>query len=268
MARKRGKKALYEVMSKARNKPGYGRTLEKMRPKKPVSKKEKLITNKKTEGDAGTSKASAKWWRKPRVVQFNVGRIEFSMPYQLGVALVLGSVLLILAAFRLGQFYNPSDRTPSESIENINESAKAPIQKRPVEKEEVLKIIEPPPPTEEKEESALLKNEEPEPAKPVTPKSTGNNVIVLVQFGSREDLRPVQAHFAEHGIETEIVMEKGSYFLQTKNRYDNPGKSGTDGNRALQEIIRVGAKYKGKAPPNYETFAPHFFSDAYGKKVN
>jgi len=36
MARKRSKKALYEVMSKARNKPGYGRTLKKMRPKKPV----------------------------------------------------------------------------------------------------------------------------------------------------------------------------------------------------------------------------------------
>lgn len=268
MARKRGKKALYEVMSKARNKPGYGRTLEKMRPKKPVSKKEKLITNKKTKGDAGTSKAAAKWWRRPRVVQFNDGRIEFSMPYQLGVALVLGSVLLALAAYRFGQFYNPSDNTPNEPIENINESAKAPIQENPLEKQEVLKIIEPPPPTEEKEESALLKNEEPEQAKPVTPKSTGNNVIVLVQFGSREDLRPVQAHFTEYDIETEIVKEKSSYFLQTKNRYDNPGKPGTDGYKALQEIIRVGALYKGKAPPNYETFAPHFFSDAYGKKVN
>ena len=109
---------------------------------------------------------------------------------------------------------------------------------------------------------------EPKPAEPVTPKSTGSNVIVLVQFGSREDLRPVQAHFEEHNIVTEIVMEKGRYYLQTKNRYNNPGKPGTDGQKALQDIIRVGAKYKGKAPPSYETFAPHFFSDAYGKKVN
>jgi hypothetical protein len=62
-------------------------------------------------------------------------------------------------------------------------------------------------------------------------------------------------------------MEKGRYFLQTKNRYDNPGTPGTNGHKALQEIISVGAKYKGKAPPSYETFAPHFFSDAYGKKV-
>ena len=80
-------------------------------------------------------------------------------------------------------------------------------------------------------------------------------------------MRPVQAHFAEYGIETEIVMENGSYFLRTKNRYDNPRTPGTDGYEALQEIIKVGAKYKGKAPPNYETFSPRFFSDAYGKKV-
>jgi len=103
--------------------------------------------------------------------------------------------------------------------------------------------------------------------KPTQPKSTGNNVIVVQQWGAREDLRPVQAHFAEYGIETEIVLEKGNYFLQTKNRYSNPRTPGTDGNKALQEIIRVGAKYKGKAPPSYETFAPNFFSDAWGKKV-
>jgi len=109
---------------------------------------------------------------------------------------------------------------------------------------------------------------------------TGSNVILIQQwgaredlrpvqahFGAREDLRPVQAHFDEYGIETEIVLEKGNYFLQTINRYNNPGKPGTDGYEALQEIIKVGAKYKGKAPPNYETFAPRFFSDAYGKKV-
>ena len=261
MARKRGKKALYEVMSKARNKPGYGRTLEKMRPKKPVPKKENLKTNKDSEADVETSKAAAKWWRKPRVVQFNVGRIEFSMPYQLGVALVLGSVLLVLAAFRLGQKYYLPDKNTTERAENIT---KPPIQEKQIEQQKVSDVIEQAAPIEE---SPLLKIEEPKPAEPVTPKSTGNNVIVLVQFGSREDLRPVQAHFLEYGIETEIVMEKGRYFLQTKNRYDNPGTPGTDGYKALQEIIKVGAKYKGKAPPSYETFAPNFFSDAYGKKV-
>jgi len=251
MARKRGKKALYEVMSKARKKPGFGRTLEKMLPEKPVSKKEEIV---------------AKWWRKPRVVQFNVGRVEFSMPYQLGIALVLGAVLLIVAAFRLGQYL--TDGNPSESAENVNVMETS-IQEKPIEQSEVANVIELASPVEE--ESVLLETEEPEPqpelVKPVTPKSTGNNVIVLKQFGAREDLRPVQAHFDDYGIKTEIVMENGNYFLQTKNRYNNPGKPGTDGYAALQEIIRVGAKYKGKAPPNYETFSPRFFSDAYGKKV-
>ncbi|MHC4322615.1 MAG: hypothetical protein ACYST3_10110, partial [Planctomycetota bacterium] len=141
-----------------------------------------------------------------------------------------------------------------------------PIQEKTVEQQEVVNVIEQASPVEE--ESVLLETEEPEPAEPVIPKSTGNNVIILQQFGAREDLRPVQAHFEEYGIETEIVMENGNYFLRTKNRYDNPRTPGTDGYKALQKIIEVGPKYKGKAPPNYETFAPRFFTDAYGKKVN
>jgi len=259
MARKRGKKALYEVMSKARNKPGYGRTLDKMRPKKPAPKKDEPVTNKKAAEDVETSKTAAKWWRKPRVVQFNVGRIEFSMPYQFGVALVLGSVLLVLAAFRLGQYLN--DESSTGPAENIMQPA---IKEKPIEQQEVANIIKPPVPVED---SALLNIEKPEPAKPVIPKSTGNNVIVIQQSGARADLVPVQYHFADYDIDTEILMENGLYFLQTKNRYDNPGKPGTDGYKALQKIVEAGAKYKGKAPPGYDTFAPRFFSDAYGKKV-
>ena len=255
MARKRGKKALYEVMSKARNKPGYGRTLDKMRPKKPVPKKDEPVTNQKSAADVETSEAAAKWWRKPRMVQFNVGRIEFSMPYQLAVALVLGFVLLVLAAFRLGQVYYLTDQGttgPAEKMPQIN-------RENPIE-QDVAKIMEPPAPVED---STLLDIKELEPVKP---EPTGNNVIVLVQFGAHADLVPVREHFTKHNIETEIVMENGRYFLQTKNRnYDNPEKRGTDGYKALQEIIKVGAKYK--APPNYETFAAHLFSDAYGKKV-
>jgi hypothetical protein len=265
MARKRGKKALYEVMSKARNKPGFGRTLEKMRPKKPIPKKDEPVTNKKSAADVETSKTAAKWWRKPRVIQFNVGRVEFSMPYQLGVALVLGSVLLIVAAFRLGQIL--TDNSSTKPTENVMEPT---IQEKPVVQQEVTNVIELASPVEQ-EDSALLNTKEPEPVEPVTPKSTGSNVIVVQQWASKEDLRPVQAHFNEYGkeysIKTEIVMENGNYFLQTINRYNNPGKPGTDGYEALQKIIEIGAKYKGKAPPNYETFAARFFRDAYGKKV-
>jgi len=247
MVRNRGKKALYEVMSKARDKPGYGRTLEQMQPKSSVEGKSAVNIEK--------SKATTRWMRKPRIVQFNFGRIEFSMPYQLAVALVLSLILLVLAAFRLGQEYNLTDqRAISTAVERPQISRRTPIEP------DMADIREPPAPVED---STLLDED----VTPVQPKSTGNNVIVLVQYEARADLVPVRAHFAEYGIDTEIVMESGSYFLQTKNRYDNPGTPGTDGYKAKQKIIEVGAKYKGKAPPSFETFAPNFFSDAYGKKV-
>jgi hypothetical protein len=266
MARKRGKKALYEVMSKARNKAGYGRTLGKMRPQKPVPAKEE-VTNNKSGPDVGTSKAAARWRRKPRIVQFNVGRIEFSLPYPVGIALMLGLILLVLAAFRLGQIQNTAGGSASEPVENISRNIEPSVRANPAGRQEVLEMTERPVAADAQEETALAVTEKPKPVEPSAPEPMGNNVIVLVQFGARADLVPVQAHFAEHGIETEIVMDDGRYFLQTVNRYDNPGKPGTDGHEALQEIIRVGAEYKGKAPPGYETFAPHFFSDAYGKKV-
>jgi len=247
MVRNRGKKALYEVMSKARNKPGYGRTLEQMRPKRPEEGKSAV--------NVETPKATSRWLRKPRIVQFNFGRIEFSIPYQLAIAIVLGLILLVLAAFRLGQEYHLTEqRAISTAVENQQ------IMKTPIERE-VADITEPPAPDKDR---TLPDIEE---VKPAQPSSTGNNVIVMVQYEARADLVPVQAHFAEYGIETEIVKENGRYFLQTKNRYDNPKTPGTDGYKALQEIIKAGAKYKGKAPPTFETFSPNFFSDAYGKKV-
>jgi len=100
-------------------------------------------------------------------------------------------------------------------------------------------------------------------------KSTGNNVIVLVEYKRQADLEPVQAHFAGHDIATEIVKNwDGRYFLITKDRYDNLSTPGTEGYKALQRIVEVGAKYKGKVPEGFETFAPDYFKDAYGRKVN
>jgi hypothetical protein len=260
MARKRGQKALYEVMSKARAKPGFGRTLEKMRPKKPAEKKDEPVKNENAVENAVASKVAVKWLKKPRLIQFNVGRIEFSLPYQLVIALLLGFILLVLAAYRLGQLYSvpkySSIDKPTNEMRNRSIGREKPIQQN------VGDVKEPPAPVED---STVLKTEED--AEPVERQSTGNNVIVLVQFDTRADLLPVQQHFAEHDIATEIIMENGRYYLQTKDRYDNPGIPGTDGYKARQKIVEVGAKYKGKAPPGYETFAPNFFSDAYGKKV-
>ena len=274
MARKRGKKALYEVMSKARAKPGFGKTLKQMRQKKSDEKqaepvKESLPAKKRipvkkqglavdSAADIETSKDAAKFWRKPRVVQFNVGRIEFSMPYQLAIALVLGFILIILAAFRFGQYITGQRATSTtENMQPVKVNKEKPIEQN------LADAVEPLTPTED---SILREIEEVKPIESLTPKSTGNNFIVLQEWGAHADLVPVRDHFTEYGIETEIVMKNGRYFLLTKDRYDNnPRTPGTDGYKALQEIIKVGAKYK--APPNHEPFAQHLFSDAYGMKV-
>ena len=250
MTRNRSKKALYEVMSKARIKPEHGKIVEHLRPT--TDEDAPAIKQKSA---AGVPKAAAKWWRKPRIVQLNAGRIEFSMPYQIAVVLVLGFIFVIIAAYRLGQSSYPDGQQqagqPDPSVQEMD-------SERPVE-QAMSDIMQPSAPPEK----VVAKTEVAEPVKPA-----GSNVIVLVEYDSLPDLAPVQAHFSEHGIETEIVTESGRYFLQTKQRYDNPAKAGTDGYKAKQKIIEVGAKYKGKAPAGYETFAPNYFKDAYGKNVN
>ena len=251
MVRNRGKKALYEVMSKARVKSEPSKVVEYYRPAE--SDQDAPAVEQKSV--AGVPKSSAKWWRKPRIIQLNAGRIEFSMPYQIAVVLLLCFIFMIIAAYRLGQASYPEQQqaVPSEP------------EQRDVDSERTIKqassdIIRPSAPTED----IAAKAERIEVVEPVKP--TGNNVIVLVQYHSLPDLAPVQAHFAEHGIELEIDPQQGSYFLQTVQRYDNPSKPGTDGYKALQKIKEVGKKYK--APEGYETFASNLFQDAYGKKVN
>jgi hypothetical protein len=248
MVRNRGKKALYEVMSKARVKSEPGKAVEHIQP----IKSDKNVPSVQQKSVAGVPKSTAKWWRKPRIVQLNAGRIEFSMPYQIAVVLLLGLIFVIIAAYRLGQSSYPAQQQVVVQSEPVQREADS---ETPVEQAS-SDIIPPSPPAED----TTVKTEVAEPAEP-----TGNNVIVLVQYHSMPDLAPVQAHFAKHGIELEIKLEGGSYFLWTKQRYDNPSRPGTDGYKALQKIKEVGKGYK--APEGCETFAPNYFSDAYGKKV-
>ncbi len=251
MTRNRSKKALYEVMSKARVKPDNGKIVEHLRPEKPD---EEAIAVRQKES-AILTKSTAKWWRKPRIVQLNAGRIEFSMPYQVAVVLVLVFIFVMIAAYRLGQSSYPAGKQETGQQDPVAQETDG---ERPIE-QAMSNIPQPSTPTED----TTAKTEVAEPAT-----STGNNVIVLVVYDSLPDLAPVQAHFSEYGIETEIKTESGRYFLQTMQKYDNPGTPGTDGYKARQKIVEVGAQYKGKAPAGYETFAPNYFSDAYGKKVN
>ena len=250
MVRNRGKKALYEVMSKARVKSEPGKVVGHLSsPTKPDEDAPAVMQK----SVAGVPKSAAKWWRRPRIVQLNAGRIEFSMPYQIAVVLLLGFIFIIIAAYRLGQSSYPIEQKPqaeqSEPVQRETEGEK-PVENATTD---IMKSLAP----------AQDTTAETEVAEPVEP--TGNNVIVLAQYNSLPDLAAVQTYFDKFDIELEIVPEAGQYFLQTKQRYDNPSNPGTDGYKALQKIKEIGKGYK--APEGYETFAPHYFSDAYGKKV-
>jgi hypothetical protein len=280
MARnRRGRMALYEVMSKAKDKPGYGRTLEKIRPGKPSDeepmkdKDETVAAEAAVENDAAEFSAdqttaleeqeriddgvlAVQWRRKPRIVQYNNGRVEFSVPYQIGIAAVLGLVVVMLLAFRAGQ-----RSVVGEKAVGGSPPAKVGVGRRIP----VMSVNE-----GSREAAKAPKGTAVEGGNAVAPSSTGSNVIVLAQYRSSRDLAPVQAHFASYGIATKIVASGGQYFLVTQSSYSGQSLvagSGGDGELAIQKIAEVGAAYRGKAPEGYETFAPHYFGDAYGKKV-
>jgi len=266
MARIRGKKALYEVMSQVRAKSGQDRSVEPAHPAMAIDDEPPVRQEKST---LEVPRTSSEWWKKPRIVQFNAGRFEFSMPYQVAVALLLGFILVVLAAYRLGQFSNvPQEQEPTAVVD---EQTPAVEEKSSTDRAMTDIIPRSAPVRQETPPAETVRREVPAPPvvqetavkEPVNP--TGTNVIVLVQYDRLADLSPVQDHFARHGIETVIVPEGGRYFLQTKNLYDNPDREGTDGYKMKQRIIEVGKTYK--APPGNETFASRLFSDAYGKKV-
>jgi len=243
MARyRRGKKALYEVMSKSPPKPGKGKAVEPLRSKE--SKRIQQPTIAKQDTSLSTRKAG--WRRTPRLFQLNAGRIEISIPYQLAIALLLGLILIILVAFRLGQINqranNPTPGMREADEINVADRASARMDSVPTPTRAL-------PPAAGGADSTETK---------------GDHVVVLVQYQQRSDLVPVQQYFAGYGIETEIFQQGGWYFLITKDTYDNPEKNGTNGYFAKQKIIQLGVNYK--APAGYETFGTEPFHDAYGMK--
>ncbi len=253
----REKKALYEVLSKANwPKPRYDKALEPLHQEVPGE-------DKPSEPKLPAI-GRVRWLNRPRVVQFNTGRVEVSVPYQLAIALLLGFVLLVLVAFRLGQIsYRGSTKATTTSPaakmpETVQKATPVVMAERPAAGKAAA--VAPPKavPAEAKTPASLV-SQKVEPAKP-----KGDNRIVIQSYQLRADLEPVKQYFAEHGIETEIIKIDAWYYLVTKDKYENPGKPGTDGYLAKQKIIELGAKYK--APPGSESFGEQPFRDAYGKK--
>lgn len=240
MVRRREKKALYEVIGKTQLKSSYGKHLqaEKAGEDKPIAE----------DSTAQVSERLTGWPKRPRIVQFNADRVEISMSYQLAIALLLGLVLLILVVFRLGQ--NLTGREIADSAAKIPEAAS--------------QLTVGAPQTSDTAEEMMLAAPSAEKVELV--KRKGNNRIVIQTYLLREHLEPVKQYFERSGIETEIRKIGDRYYLVTKDKYENPGRAGTDGYLTRQKIVELGAKYK--APPGYEPFAPNFFKDAYGMKFD
>jgi len=240
MARDPKKKALYEVIGKTGYKSGDSSTLERLHPKAPDTA---------SAAQAGSLEAARegtfRWRNRPRMVQFNAGRLEFSLPYQVAIAVVLGLVLCLLVSFRLGQ-YAGSGRARGESAV-VPKAAGRPGG----EAARPGVAVESPAKAVARDEPAASK---------------GNNRIVIQTYQVRAHLEPVKQYFDGVGVQTEIIEKDNWYYLVTKNRYENPDRPGTDGYIAKQKIIDLGARYK--APEGKESFAPRLFKDAYGMKFD
>lgn len=215
----------------------------------------------------------AQQWLRPKAVQLHDGRIEISLPYTIGVTVLLVAVLLVLGAFRLGQMQR-HDRLPAVNMSN-SDKAKPPAPK-----------VDPAParvetPSPSVRETPLANTGG---ATAPAPVETGDCVIILAQLAQKDPLLAAKAYFNEHGIETDVLEvaklrdylvgqginasvlgNRGGYMLVTIHYYDNPENPGTNGFKAKQEIIKVGSGYKAKS--GSESFAPKYFSDAYGMKV-
>lgn len=254
MAYYREKKALYEVLSKASwPKPRSDKGLEPLHTEVPGE-------DKPSEPKLPAI-GRVRWLNRPRVVQLNSGRVEVSVPYQLAIALLLGLVLLVLVAYRLGQIsYRGSTKASAPTAktpETVQKASPVVMMERPAA-EKVTPTASP------KAVPAEVKTSPPVAQKVELAKPKGDNRIVIQSYQLRADLEPVKQYFAEHGIETEIIKIDAWYYLVTKDKYENPGKPGTDGYLMKQKIIELGDKYK--APAGSESFGEHPFRDAYGKK--
>jgi hypothetical protein len=232
--------SLYEVIGQSKSKSGYGKTIKKTTPKKSDSDKQATA-----ESAQLATVRTTHWPRKPRLLQFNAGRIEISLPYPLAIAVFLGFILLLLVALWLGETGYLNRMRITNSAGTVLNGLRKTV------------------------EGGIAGGDENERISPDigTVTGTGNNRIVIQTYDKRADLELVQYHFAEGGIETEIRKIGNTFYLVTVDRYEkDPKIAGTDGYAALQKIKKWGARYK--APQGYESFAKNLFSDAYGKKFD
>ncbi len=219
---------------------------------------------------------------RPKAVQWNAGRIEISVPYHIGVAVALATLLIVLIAFRLGQNYSGK---PVKSA--VPEGPAV----RPTTQNAVLKSTSTPQTQTPPAQPVSLPAAPPVvesvsvPSLPSVPPGQDDNLIVLARSSQEKDFEPVIKYFAEHGIalvalplngetrktfteygvDPAVLPSGDGFLLVTKNQYENPERMGTKGYEVLQSIRRLGPLYK--PPKGGKSFAPNNFGDAYGMKM-
>jgi hypothetical protein len=237
--------SLYEIIKGSKPKGSSDKGLRCLRVFRHVEKR--------LRPSAGTGEKPLNWPRRPRMLQFNAGRVEISVPYEYAVAFVLFIVLIGLLAYRAGQRQGQSLQVGPIGPVDLQGSVKN-ASLPSVDTRGIAKIPE---------SGAGKETRRIEKVRMVEP--LADHRIVIQQYQVYADLVPVQKHFAEYGIGTEIEQRGDWYFLATQDRFENPEKPGTDGYAMKQKIMEIGASYR--APRGYETFAPSLFSDAYGERV-
>jgi hypothetical protein len=215
--RKKKKMVLYEVLSKGM--PNSRRRQELGGPSASVSQVQRTQA-------------------KPKAVQFNRGRFEVSLRYDIAIVLGLLLILCLMGAYRLGEYLSIKENATTQD-EGLPMTAPETVTNT------TAPVTEPERTTVEEE-------------------SGGDNWIVIARYQSEGQLAPVQQYFEGYGIETQIRKVGGVYILHTKQTFGNPNRAGSDGEKMRRQIIEIGKGYE--PPSGYRSFD---FTTAYGmKKLN
>ncbi len=234
---------------------------------KPVPAAVKTRPVEKAERPAPLPGVVPRWWRlKP--VQLNGGRVEVSVPYHIGIVAALVVILVVLAAFRVGQKFSGA-KTPAPV------AAKTPVTAANSNAVAEATSAKPAQRNVPATSSAV--------AEPT--RKEGDHWIILAKHKNAADLEEVAKYFDQNGVKLSVselgyirklFKDNGynaanlpageGYLLTTKYLYSNPDRPGTDGYEIKQKIIELGKNYK--APKGRETFAATRFGDAYGMKIS
>lgn len=208
-------------------------------------------------------------WLRSKAVQINGGRIEISVSYQIAVVVGLLLVLMLLIAFKLGQVDQRAQYGSARPMARSQSPAE--------------------PDTPATAGTSQGPSGRGAPAEPTRAAASvqGDHWIVLAYHQRYADLEAAKMYFAANDIGTEIfrvadirrafvssgldpnVLPSGDGYLLVTDRsryYENPERPGTDGYAVKEKIKELGAAYK--APSGLDSFAPHYFSDAYGMRVS